>query len=269
MPDRSPRDGLRLRKLLRAARRGDRGAQDRLVRGHLPLIRLLARRYQGSGLPFDDLVQEGALGLLEAIDRYDPARGSDFASFARFRIRRAMRNALTEQGRLIRLPKHVVERRRALDRAEARLTAAGERPTLARLAAATGLPLETVLATRAATQAPVSLDAPAQPEGPALEAVVADPLAEDPQAGTLEREGAASLRSALAKLPPRKRRVVEARWGVAGGAKAADVAHELGLSPRRVHTLGQDALYALRDELEPALAPEARRARGLTARRQP
>jgi DNA-directed RNA polymerase sigma subunit (sigma70/sigma32) len=179
-----------------------------------------------------------------------------------------MRNALTEQGRLIRLPKHVVERRRALDRAEARLTAAGERPTLARLAAATGLPLETVLATRAATQAPVSLDAPAQPDGPALEALVADPLAEDPQAGTVEREGAASLRSALAKLPPRKRRVVEARWGFAGGANATDVAYELGLSPRRVQTLGQDALYALRDELEPALRPEVRRARGLTAGRQ-
>jgi RNA polymerase primary sigma factor len=264
MPDRSPRDGLRLRKLLRAARRGDRGAQDRLVRGHLPLIRSLARRYGGYGLPFDDLVQEGALGLLEAIGRYDSARGSDFASFARFRIRRAMRNALTEQARVIRLPKHVVERRRVLDRAEARLLAAGERPTPARLAAATGLPLEAVLATRAVAQAPLSLDAPALPDGSALETLVADPLVEDPQAETLEREGAASLRSALAKLPPRKRRVVEARWGFGGGAKAADVAHELGLSPRRAQTLGQDALYALRDELEPVLRPEQSDAGPLT-----
>jgi RNA polymerase primary sigma factor len=255
MADRNPRDASRLRKLIRAARRGDRGAQDKLVRSHLPLIRSVARRYRGYGLPFDDLVQEGALGLLEAIDRYDPARGSDFVPFARFRIRRAMRNALTEQARLIRLPKQVVERRRALDRAEARLVAAGKRPTPAELAAATGLPLKAVLAARAAAQAPLSLDAPVLPDGSTLEASVADPVVKDPQAETLEREQMASLRSALAKLPPRKRRVVEARWVFGGAATAAEVAQELGVSSRRAHTLGQDALHTLRDELEPVLRP--------------
>ncbi len=255
MPVRSSRDALRLRKLLRAARRGDRGAQDRLVRSHLPLIRSLARRYRGYGLPFDDLVQEGSLGLLEAIHRYDPARGPGFAAFARFRIRRAMRNALTDQARLIRLPKQIVERRRALDRAEARLVASGKRPTPAELAAATGLSPKAVLEARAATQAPLSLDAPVLPDGSALEGLVVDPVVKDPQAETLEREGMASLRSALAKLPPRQRCVVEARWGAGGAANAAEVAQELGLSSRRAQTLRQDALYALRDELEPVLRP--------------
>ena len=255
MPDRSSRDALRLRKLLRAARRGDRGAQDRLVRRHLPLIRSLARRYRGYGLPFEDLVQEGALGLLEAIDRYEPARGPDFVAFARFRIRRAMRTALTDQARLIRLPKQIVERRRALDRTEARLEAAGTRPTLAELAAATGLSLEAAVEARAATQAPLSLDAPVLPDGSALEALVADPVVEDPQAKTLAREGRACLRSALARLPSRQRRVVEARWGVGGTASAAEVARELGLSSRRAQALGQEALYTLRDELEPVLRP--------------
>jgi RNA polymerase primary sigma factor len=255
MPDRSSRDALRRRKLLRAARRGDRGAQDRLVRIHLPLIRSLARRYRGYGLPFDDLVQEGSLGLLEAIQRYDPARGPDFVSFARFRIRRAMRNALTDQARLIRLPKQIVERRRGLDRAEARLVAAGKRPTLAELAAATGLSLKAVLEARAATQAPLSLDTPVLPDGSALEALVADPAVRDPQAETLAREGVASLQSALAKLPPRQRCVVEARWGAGGPANAAEAAQELGLSSRRAEVLGEDALRALRDELEPVLRP--------------
>jgi RNA polymerase primary sigma factor len=255
MPDRSSRDALRPRKLLRAARRGDRGAQDRIVRSHLPLIRTLARRYRGYGLPFDDLVQEGSLGLLDAIAHYDPARGSDFVPFARFRIRRAMRNALTEQARLIRLPKQIVERRRAIDRAEAHFVAAGKRPTPAELAAATGLSLKAVLEARTATEAPLSLDAPLLPDGSALEAMVADPVVRDPQAETLARERMASLRSALAQLPPRQRRVVEARWGVGGAANDADVAQELGLSSRRAQTLGQEALYALRDELEPALRP--------------
>src|SRR5512133_4294784 len=133
MRDRSSRDAFRLRRLVRAARRGDRGAQDRLVRSHLPLIRSLPRQHRGYGLPFDDPVQEGALGLLAAIDHYDPARGPEFAAFARFRVRRAMRNALTEQSRLIRLPKQVVERKRALDRVEGRMVAAGKRPTPAEL----------------------------------------------------------------------------------------------------------------------------------------
>lgn len=254
MRDRSSRDAFRLRRLVRAARRGDRGAQDRLVRSHLPLIRSLARQYRGYGLPFDDLVQEGALGLLAAIDHYDPARGPEFAAFARFRVRRAMRNALTEQSRLIRLPKQVVERKRALDRVEGRMVAAGKRPTPAELAAAVGLPLDAVLATRAATQPPLSLDAPVLPDGSALEALVADPAVDDPLAETLAREGTASLRSALGKLPPRQRRVVEARWGAAR-ASPAEVAQELGLSSRRAQTLREQALYALRDELEPALRP--------------
>lgn len=255
MPDRSSRDALRLRKLLRAARRGDRGAQDRLVRSHLPLIRSLARRYRGYGLPFDDLVQEGALGLLEAIDRYDPARGSGFVAFARFRVRRAMRNALTDQARLIRLPKQIVERRRALDRAEARLVAAGKRPTLGELAAATGLSFEAVLEARTATQAALSLDTPVLPDGSTLQALVADSSAKDPQAETIAREGMASLRSAVAKLSPRQRCVLEARWGAGSAATAAEAAQELGLSSRRAQALGQDALRSLRDELEPVLRP--------------
>jgi RNA polymerase primary sigma factor len=69
-------------------------------------VRSLAARYRDIGLPFDDLVQEGSLGLLEAIDGYDAGRGTDFETYARFRVRRAIRNALTEKSRLIRLPKH-------------------------------------------------------------------------------------------------------------------------------------------------------------------
>src|SRR6185437_11251692 len=89
---------------------------------HLPLVRALAGRYRNYGLPLDDLVQEGAIGLLEAVDRFDPGLGVPFEPYARFRIRRAMRNALTDQARLIRLPKQVVERRRALERAESAIT---------------------------------------------------------------------------------------------------------------------------------------------------
>src|SRR5204863_9970440 len=99
--------------LLAAARRGDRLSRERLIGEYLPVVRAIASRYRDLGVPLDDLVQEGSLGVLEAISRFDTRRSDDFESYARFRIRRAIRNALTEQSRLIRLPKQVVERRRA------------------------------------------------------------------------------------------------------------------------------------------------------------
>ena len=107
-----------------AAQRGDRAARDQLVTSNLGLVRSVAARYRDLGLPFDDLVQEGAIGLLDAIDHYDPGRGASFESYCRFRIRRAIKNALTDKARVIRLPKQLVERRRAIERAEAQLAAA-------------------------------------------------------------------------------------------------------------------------------------------------
>src|SRR5438046_844015 len=88
---------------------GRRGrARVRLLVPYLPLVRRVAARYRGIGLPYEDLVQEGSLGLLEAIAQYDETRGVAFEIYARFRAQRAIRNALTERARLVRLPKHIV-----------------------------------------------------------------------------------------------------------------------------------------------------------------
>lgn len=249
-------DEIRRRKLLRAARRGDRGARARLVDCHLPLVRAVASRYRDYGLPLEDLVQEGSIGLLDAIDHFDPCRGPTFEPYARFRVRRAIRNALTDQARLIRLPKQIVERRRALDGAEARLAAAGQRPTPADLAAATGLSVTAVLEARTAVLPPVSLDEPILPDGSALESLVADPAATDPAVDTLEHEQGDLLGGALARLPERQRQVVSAQWGLNGApsTNATELARELKLSPRRTQTIGQDALHNLRRDLELAEA---------------
>ncbi len=137
------------RSLLQRAQHGDRRARERLVVSHLDDVRSIARRYRNLGLSVDDLEQEGALGLLDSIDQYDASRGPAFETYARFRIRRAIRNALTEKSRLIRLPKQIVERRRAVDRADARLTGPnGAHPSPAELAEATGLGPEAVAEVR-------------------------------------------------------------------------------------------------------------------------
>jgi DNA-directed RNA polymerase sigma subunit (sigma70/sigma32) len=167
-------------------------------------------------------------------------------------VRRAIRNALTDQARVIRLPKQVVERRRALERAEACLAAAGKRPTPADLADGTGLSVAAVMEARAATQMPLSLDEPVLPDGSPLESVIADPVATDPALATIDDEQHELLERALTRLPERQRRVVSAQWGLNGTPErsATDVARELHLSPRRTQTIARDALDALRDELE-------------------
>lgn len=252
---RSARDTVRHSRLVRAAQRGDPHSRELLVASHLGLVRSVASRYRDLGLPFDDLVQEGSLGLLDAIDRYDPRHGSSFEAYARFRVRRAIRNALTDQTRLIRLPKQMVDRRRAIARAGARLAAnaSGHPPTPAQLAADTGLSVAAVVDARSAGLAPISLDQPICPDGSSLESVLADPEAGDPELTAIEHEQAELLRAALGRLPARQRRIVTLRWGIGGDPLTnAEIATELKLSPRRAQEIGKDALYELRATLEPA-----------------
>jgi RNA polymerase sigma factor (sigma-70 family) len=234
--DRSGREVERDRRLLRAAQRGDRRARDVVVASRLPLVRSIANRYRQLGLPLDDLIQEGLLGLLDAIGRYDPASG-DFDRFARFRVRRAIRNALTEQSRLVRLPKHVVERQRALSRA-----ANGREQSPVVLADATGLPLRSVQQALAAGVTTASLDA--------IAAAGADPAAADPEHVAVEHDDAERLGVALASLPCRQRQIVSRPYGLDAPPKCISaVAAELGLSRERTRSILRTALADLRSRL--------------------
>ena len=253
-PAAAARDAVRRGRLLHAAQGGDRAAREQLVTSSLGLVRSIASYYRDLGLPIEDLVQEGAVGLLDAIDRYDPDRGASFETYARFRVRRAIRNALTDTARLIRLPKQVVERRRAIEGAEARLaaSAAGRPPTPTEIANATGLSVPSVLDARMATMATVSLDEPVLPDGSPLSGLVADPRAADPELIALERERTRQLTAAVADLPERQRRIVSCRWGIDGAPVSnGALAARLEISPRRAQTIGRDALYELRKALDP------------------
>jgi RNA polymerase primary sigma factor len=242
---------LRQERILRAARRGDPRARERVVLDHLGLVRRIASRYRHYGVPLEDLVQEGALGLLDAIDHYDSSYDVDFERYARFRVRRAIRNALTEQARVIRLPKQIVDRRRLLDRLEAQLLAAGGRPTTIDLAAASGLSIGSVVEARSAPPTPLSLDEPFLADGTGLASVVTDPSVVDPARQALNREWQTLVHEAIRRLPSRKRRVVTAHWGLDGTPPltTSQLARELRLSPRRTQTITSDALAELADEI--------------------
>jgi RNA polymerase primary sigma factor len=241
--------------LLAAARRCDRVSRERLVAEYLPVVRAIASRYRDLGVPLDDLVQEGSLGVLEAISRFDTARSDDFESYAHFRIRRAIRDALTEQSRLIRLPKQVVERRRAIDAAEARFRASsGRAPTPIELVELTGLCLEAILAARRVGALPVSLDQPVLDDGSPLESLVVDGTVLDPADETATHERAEAVDAAVKQLPPRQREVVKRHFGFGCEAEQiADVAASLHVSQQRARAIERDALYRLRDGLEPVV----------------
>ena len=230
-------DEARERRLIGAAQRGDRRARDRIVSSRLPLVRCVARRYVNLGLPFDDLVQEGSVGLLEAIERFDLASG-DFERFARFRVRRAIRDALTERSRLVRLPKHVVERRRALARA------AGNGATSpVALAAATGLSLKAVANALEAEITPVMLDTAASAS--------ADPSLPDPAVLVVEHDSAERLETALTELPVRHEQIVRSVFGLDGPPMSVSaVASDLGLSRERTRAILRSGLDRLRGELQ-------------------
>jgi RNA polymerase sigma factor (sigma-70 family) len=239
---RNRQDVVSERRLIRAARRGSPEARERVVASQLGLVRAIARRYRDLGLPLDDLVQEGSLGILEAIDGHDPRRG-DFGTYARLRVRRAIQNALTDQSRMVRLPKQVVERRRTLAQADERLTqmSNGHRPTVAELAAATGLSRTTVEQSRAALSVG------------SLEEALTDISAPDPAISMLECERAKDLRAAVAQLKGRRRSVVRRRFGLGRPEQSlGDIAAELHVSPQRARALEQEALAALRASLERA-----------------
>ena len=243
------------RSLLQRAQHGDRRARERLVARHLDDVRSIARRYRNLGLSVDDLEQEGAIGLLDSIDHYDASRGPEFDAYARFRVRRAIRNALTDKSRLIRLPKQVVERRRALDRADARLTDVnGTHPSPVALAEVTNLAPEAVTELRDLVPVVVSLDQVALPDGSTLEALVADDASPDPETDATKREETELVDRAVSELPARQREIVSRHFGLGREPEEiAEVAAELHLSQQRARTIERDALFALRDRLEPKL----------------
>jgi RNA polymerase primary sigma factor len=247
--------------LLRAAQRGDRRARERVIARHLGSVRGLASRYRDLGLPFEDLVQEGSLGLLEAIDDFDGTRG-DFERYLRFRVRRAIRNALTEKSRLIRLPKQIVERRRAIERTSATLTAAnGLAPTTQELAAALDLPPALVVAALDAGEVPISLDRSVLPDGSTLETIVADESVPDPQSETLAHAEMRLVDAAVAQLPARQREIVTRHFGLGRAAEEiSEVAAALHLSQQRTRAIEREALYTLRGRLDQAVTPAQREA---------
>jgi RNA polymerase primary sigma factor len=235
-------------ELAKRIERGDPQAKTLMIQSNLRLVVSIAKNYRNQGLPFLDLIQEGTLGLIRAVEKFDWRRGFKFSTYATWWIRQAVARALADKARTIRMPVHIVERLQKMNRAERTLwTQLGREPTLEEIAEEASLPLQQALEVRAAARASTSLD---QPVGEAEDAVFGDfvagegPLPEEQVELSLRSQ---ALQEALEALSERERQVVVLRYGLVDAEPKTleEIGRRLGLTRERVRQIELDSLKRL------------------------
>ncbi|HZO97194.1 MAG TPA: sigma-70 family RNA polymerase sigma factor [Gaiellaceae bacterium] len=235
-------------ELAKRIERGDREAKQRMVHSNLRLVVSIAKHYRNQGMPFLDLIQEGTLGLIRAIEKFDWRRGYKFSTYATWWIRQAVARGLADKSRTIRMPVHIVERLHKLNRAERELwTRLGREPTLVEIAEEANLPLQQAKEVRSAARTSASLDAPI---GDSDDAVLGDFVAgEDPLPDELVEHSLRSrvLADAVGSLPDRQRAVLILRYGLdhTEPCTLEDIGRRLGLTRERVRQIEIEALQRL------------------------
>jgi RNA polymerase primary sigma factor len=239
----SASEEVRLAKLIE---NGESAAREKMIECNLRLVISLARQFRGRGVPYADLVQEGTVGLVRAVEGFDYRRGNKFSTYAVWWIRRALLDALAG-ARVIRVPPKASRQLAAINSVREELERTGSASDGA-IAARTEMTESTVRTLRAAGRVTTSLEEPRRPDGLTLQEVTPDVGACDPSEHAMGHERSGQLREMLQRLPERHRAVLVARYGL-GGAHTQDhgeIGSTLGVGEQRSRQLEREALQRLR-----------------------
>lgn len=232
---------------------GDEEARSHMIRANLRLVVKIAHDYSGYGLSLSDLVSEGNIGLMNAVERFDPEKGGKLSTYGAWWIKQSIKRALANQSKTIRLPIHMVDKIARMRRISSILAEAlGREPTDDELAAELGLPRQKIAMLKQAAQRPTSLDAPVN-DGEATEYgdIISDESASDPLEMLTDKNLHDQIGGLLSILNERERRIIDERFGLNGlkPMLLEDVGREFGVSRERIRQLQNSALAKMRAAL--------------------
>ncbi|MBZ0320071.1 MAG: sigma-70 family RNA polymerase sigma factor [Anaerolineae bacterium] len=225
-------------------------AREHLGRANTRLVVSIAKRYMGQGLPFPDLIQEGNVGLMRAVDKYDYKRGNRFSTYATWWIRQAITRALAQKTRTIRIPLHMTERIRQMYRTAQTLEQKlGRRPSPEEIAIEMGMPAENVRSMMDASQHAIALERPVGDDGDSeFGDFIEDQDTPSPVESATQHLLQETIEEVLSELTPRQSHILRLRFGLGGGEPHTleEIANKFGLSRERIRQLEKEALRRLR-----------------------